>query len=127
MCSHNKTMAEINKNKNSGYLFVNKKKTGKQPDYRGKITIEGKEYWLSGWESEKDGEKMWSLSATDPSTVNTASHNQTSQSSNTQNNQQKDNKETSSKSDPQPDESKKDSPDGFPDPDFFSDIFSTPQ
>lgn len=120
-------MAEINKNKNSGYLFVNKKKTGKQPDYRGKITIEGKEYWLSGWESEKDGEKMWSLSATDPSTVNTASHNQTSQSSNTQNNQQKDNKETSSKSDPQPDESKKDSPDGFPDPDFFSDIFSTPQ
>lgn len=122
MCSHNKTMAEINKNKNSGYLFVNKKKTGKQPDYRGKITIEGKEYWLSGWESEKDGEKMWSLSATDPSTVNLASHNQNS------NNQQRDNKEQSSnKSDPQPEDNKKDSSDGFPDPDFFSDIFSTPQ
>lgn len=122
MCSHNKTMAEINKNKNSGYLFVNKKKTGKQPDYRGKITIEGKEYWLSGWESEKDGEKMWSLSATDPSTVNLAPHNQNS------NNQQRDNKEQSSnKSDPQPEDNKKDSSDGFPDPDFFSDIFSTPQ
>ncbi|EPP7234580.1 hypothetical protein ACTOJ1_001529 [Shigella flexneri] len=115
-------MAEINKNKNSGYLFVNKKKTGKQPDYRGKITIEGKEYWLSGWESEKDGEKMWSLSATDPSTVNLAPHNQNS------NNQQRDNKEQSSnKSDPQPEDNKKDSSDGFPDPDFFSDIFSTPQ
>jgi hypothetical protein len=120
-------MAEINKNKNSGYLFVNKKKTGKQPDYRGKITIEGKEYWLSGWESEKDGEKMWSLSATDPSTV-TISHNQGSQNTQSSNNQPKDNKEQGSqKSDPQPENDKKDSSDGFPDPDFFSDIFSTPQ
>lgn len=122
MCSHNKTMAETNKNKNSGYLFVNKKKTGKQPDYRGKITIEGKEYWLSGWESEKDGEKMWSLSATDPSTV--PSHNN----QNTSNTSTQQKEQTSTKSDPHPEENKdkKDS-DGFPDADFFTDIFSTPQ
>ncbi len=115
-------MAEINKNKNSGYLFVNKKKTGKQPDYRGKITIEGKEYWLSGWESEKDGEKMWSLSATDPSTVNVSHNNQNA------NTQQKEQSSSSTKSDPHPEDNKdkKDS-DGFPDNDFFSDIFSTPQ
>lgn len=122
MCSHNKTMAETNKNKNSGYLFVNKKKTGKQPDYRGKITIEGKEYWLSGWESEKDGEKMWSLSATDPSTVNVSHNNQNA------NTQPKEQSSSSTKSDPHPEDNKdkKDS-DGFPDNDFFSDIFSTPQ
>lgn len=118
-------MAETNKNKNSGYLFVNKKKTGKQPDYRGKITIEGKEYWLSGWESEKDGEKMWSLSATDPSTVPSHTNQNTSNTSNTSTQQKE---QTSTKSDPHPEENKdkKDS-DGFPDADFFTDIFSTPQ
>lgn len=56
---------------NSGYLFRNKdKRTDKQPDYRGKLTdAEGKEWLLSGWIRNKDGEEMISISQTDPAAL----------------------------------------------------------
>ena len=48
-----------------GSLFKNDKKdTEQQPDYRGSITIGGREYWLSAWiKSSKAGQKYMSLSA----------------------------------------------------------------
>jgi len=33
----------------TGVLFFNEKKTGKQPDRRGSVTINGVEYELAGW------------------------------------------------------------------------------
>lgn len=37
-------------NDNKGVLFhAKEKKTDKHPDYDGNITIDGVEYWLSGW------------------------------------------------------------------------------
>lgn len=32
---------------------VEQKRSEKSPDFKGRITIEGKEYWLSGW--DRDG------------------------------------------------------------------------
>lgn len=54
-------------NSNSGTLRSNtdKNKPGanpKWPDYKGKATINGEEYWISGWKREKDGSKFLSLS-----------------------------------------------------------------
>jgi cytochrome b involved in lipid metabolism len=42
---------------NSGKISKNlQKKTDKHPDQQGKCTIDGKEYWISGWIKEgKDG------------------------------------------------------------------------
>jgi hypothetical protein len=41
---------------NSGILGKNLRKTsGLHPEYTGSITVDGKEYWLSGW--VKDGAK----------------------------------------------------------------------
>lgn len=58
------------KRDNSGYLFENKQKTtDKQPDLRGKVTIGGKEYYISGWKRTKNGEMMISLAVTDPAQV----------------------------------------------------------
>ncbi len=55
---------------NSGYLFPNRNKsTEKQPDYRGKLTHNGKEWLVSGWKRMKDGEEMISISLTDPDSV----------------------------------------------------------
>ena len=43
-----------NRKDNSGVLFKNdKKETDKHPHYKGNITVEGKDYWLSAW--VKDG------------------------------------------------------------------------
>lgn len=54
---------------NRGYLFKNDTKSGRQPDLKGKITINGKEYWLSAWNSlSREGKEMISLSVTDPDT-----------------------------------------------------------
>ena len=50
---------------NSGALFKNDKTGGNPnwPDYKGSITVEGKDYWLSAWLKEgKDGKKFMSLS-----------------------------------------------------------------
>ena len=44
----------MDKKDNSGVLFKNdKKETDKHPHYKGNITVEGKDYWLSAW--VKDG------------------------------------------------------------------------
>lgn len=57
-------------NPNKGYLFPNEaKRTDAQPDYRGKITMDGKEFLLSGWKKDKDGREMITISATDPATL----------------------------------------------------------
>lgn len=40
-------------NTNSGALFKNdRKETEKQPDYTGKINVDGKDYYLSAWVNE---------------------------------------------------------------------------
>ena len=58
------------KRDNSGYLYPNKdKRTDKQPDYRGKVNIGGKDWLFSGWKRMKDGDEMISVSLTDPSTL----------------------------------------------------------
>ena len=59
-----------NKNKNnSGAIFKNKNKTkDTQPDYKGKVTANGKEMEISLWikESSKDGSKFFSVSLQEP-------------------------------------------------------------
>lgn len=50
---------------NSGDLGKNKAKTQENhPDYSGKITVEGRQYWLNGWlkTNKETGEKFFSLS-----------------------------------------------------------------
>lgn len=56
----------MSENKNSGALFRNdKRETEKHPEYTGKITIEGVEYYLSAWvnESARTGQKYFALKA----------------------------------------------------------------
>lgn len=50
-------------NTNKGTLGkARERKTDKHPEYTGKINVEGRDYWLSGWVREgKDG-KFFSLS-----------------------------------------------------------------
>lgn len=45
----------------SGSLFVNERKTSdRHPDRTGSATIDGVEYWVSGWIKEgRDGKKPW--------------------------------------------------------------------
>lgn len=51
---------------NSGVLFKNKKTSDKQPDYKGKVTVNGKEMEIAGWVKEgKNGEYL-SLSFKEP-------------------------------------------------------------
>lgn len=58
------------KRENGGYLFKNAdKRTDKQPDFRGKMNVAGKEWLVSGWTRTKDGEEMISISLTDPATL----------------------------------------------------------
>ena len=59
-------MAKQFDNTNRGVLFNerDKKETDKDRDYAGKINIEGREFWLSGWlKTSKKGLKFLSLSA----------------------------------------------------------------
>jgi hypothetical protein len=47
---------------NSGILFRNDRKDGERDrDYSGSITVEGREYWLSGWIKEGKAGKFLSL------------------------------------------------------------------
>ena len=59
------------KRPNSGYLFPNKdKRTDKQPDWRGKFNDPtGKEWLVSGWNRNKDGDNMISFQFTDPAAL----------------------------------------------------------
>jgi hypothetical protein len=59
-------MAKTFDNTNRGVLFNerDKKETDKDRDYGGKINIEGREFWLSGWiNTSKKGLKFLSLAA----------------------------------------------------------------
>lgn len=54
-------------NTNRGAIFRNTRKTtDKHPDMTGKINVDGKDYWVSGWTAYKrnDGEKYLQLSVT---------------------------------------------------------------
>jgi hypothetical protein len=47
---------------NSGVLFRNdKKETPKHPDYKGNITVDGTDYWLSAWIKEGKSGKFMGL------------------------------------------------------------------
>lgn len=54
-------------NDNRGVLFKNdKKESENHPDYKGRIDIDGTEYWLSAWiKKTKDGKTYMSLSRGD--------------------------------------------------------------
>jgi hypothetical protein len=56
-------MAEYD-NEKRGVLFKNDKKTSDlHPDYKGNMTAEGKDYWLSAWiKRDKNGKAFMSLS-----------------------------------------------------------------
>lgn len=58
------------KKDNRGYLYPNTNKTKPtQPDFQGKVTIEGKEWKLSAWENKSpDGKKYLSISVSPPFT-----------------------------------------------------------
>lgn len=50
---------------NSGTLSRNDRKTTpNQPDHKGSIMIEGKDYWLSAWVKEGPNGRFFSLAAT---------------------------------------------------------------
>lgn len=48
---------------NKGALFKNdRKETANHPDYTGKINVDGRDFWLSGWLKESAKGKFFSLS-----------------------------------------------------------------
>jgi hypothetical protein len=50
-------------NTNKGVLFLNdRKEQDKHPDRKGSINIDGKEYWLSGWDKKTSRGDTISLS-----------------------------------------------------------------
>jgi hypothetical protein len=47
---------------NSGVLFKNdKKESEKHPDYKGNLTVNGQDYWLSAWIKEGKSGKFMGL------------------------------------------------------------------
>lgn len=53
-------------NTNKGTLGkARERKNDRSPEYTGKLNVEGREYWLSGWvKTGKDGSKFFSLAVT---------------------------------------------------------------
>lgn len=52
----------------SGYVAKNKKTSDKQPDWRGKVHINGKDYLVGMWQ-KSDNPELMSFSLTDPDTL----------------------------------------------------------
>lgn len=53
----------MEKRDNSGALFTNDKKTKEtHPDLNGKITINGREFYISAWKKQGNGKNFLSLS-----------------------------------------------------------------
>ena len=82
-----------NKNQNRGYFYRNERKMqAKQPDFNGKLTIDGKEWQISIWENkDKNGKAYYSISASDkkfaPENKNNPTSNNNNNNSNNQDNQ----------------------------------------
>jgi hypothetical protein len=55
-------------NTNRGAIFKNENKTGSQPDYKGKINVDGVDKQISLWlsTSQKDGKKFFSVQISEP-------------------------------------------------------------
>jgi uncharacterized protein (DUF736 family) len=52
---------------NSGSLFKNDQKTtDNHPDFKGRIMVAGKHYWISGWRKTSEGGKPWISLAVKP-------------------------------------------------------------
>lgn len=109
-------MTEQNKNINSGsgYLYENKDKKGKQPDFKGKITVEGKEYLASIWKAvDKNNEEYFNIKLTDPNNLPKPTSN---------NNNSEYKQEESVPQNSQPSQNHQQST-NVPDPDFGGDTF----
>lgn len=58
---------------NSGSLFVNdRKEQENDPDYTGKIMVDGVDYYLSGWKKAPEGKKRFISLSVRPVTGGTA-------------------------------------------------------
>lgn len=58
-------MSGYDKPDNSGTLSRNDRKTSpNQPDHKGSVTVEGRDYWLSAWIKEGPTGKFFSLALT---------------------------------------------------------------
>lgn len=54
-------------NTNTGAIFKNQKTKDTQPDYKGKLNVNGKDFDVSGWVKElKDGKIFLSLKIQEP-------------------------------------------------------------
>jgi len=51
---------------NSGVLFTNQKKADNQPDWKGKVNVNGKDMEVAGWVKEGKNGKYISLSFKEP-------------------------------------------------------------
>lgn len=52
---------------NRGALFLNDRKTSdNHPDWKGRLNINGTDYWLSGWKKQTKAGPVLSLSLGDP-------------------------------------------------------------
>ena len=54
-------------NTNSGAIFKNENTKETQPDYKGKLNVQGKDFDVSGWiRTSKDGKSFLSLKIQEP-------------------------------------------------------------